>query len=154
MRLKIPSPKPFTEGSATNNPHSYEIAEPREIAHANLVKYHRWLVSQNMKLFSHDVTIDINDIEREISKIEVILLSPTPTVEEALKIAISIESGAAEVHYLTAIAKTGERWNRWLRSAVISSGVPMIIGIFLPLLNVISWQEELLLSDRIELGNV
>lgn len=76
-----------------------------ETAHANLVRYQRRLVTQNMKLFG-DVTVDIEAIKKVISHIESVLSGPPPSVSDAVRIAIDIENSAAETHYLAAIRES------------------------------------------------
>lgn len=73
-----------------------------ESAHANLVKYQRRLVTQNMKLFG-DITIDIEGIRKVIAQVDAVRSGNPPTVAEAFRIALEIETSAAETHYLTAI---------------------------------------------------
>lgn len=73
-----------------------------ETVHANLIKYLHRLVSQNMKLFYEtqmEVQMDIKEIYEGLARINSIRTSTSPSLKEAIRIAMELENGAVEQHY-------------------------------------------------------
>ncbi len=73
-----------------------------EIAHVNLVKYYRRVISKNIKLFG-DISLDIESLKVTLARVESIRPGPHPSLEEAVKTAIDLENNAAEFHAIVAV---------------------------------------------------
>ncbi len=85
-----------------------------EKAHYDLVQYQRRMVSQNMKLFK-DIAIDIEEVKTLTSDVDSIIKRiPPPSLSEAVRFAIDIESSATEVHYRTAMAQSNREVSDFL----------------------------------------
>lgn len=77
-----------------------------EISHRDLVKYQQKLVKRSAKDDFADIDIDISDIYALTARITQILSSSEmPSLNDAVKFAIEIESSAVEKHYRTAMKK-------------------------------------------------
>ncbi|MHB8882231.1 MAG: DnaJ domain-containing protein [Thermodesulfovibrionales bacterium] len=93
----------------------YGVSVEEEV-HANIVRYQRRLVSQNIKNFS-EVDFDLTPIEKTLSDIAAIRKTETPpSLEEALRYAIELEHGIAEEHYRTILKKANPEVEGLLKS--------------------------------------
>ncbi len=76
-----------------------------EKRHAGLVEYQKRMVQQDPKL-SVEVSIDVVQIEEALARVRALRAATgRPTVEEALREALLLESGAAESHYRNALTQ-------------------------------------------------
>ena len=76
-----------------------------EIAHVNLVKYLRRVASQNLKLFG-DISFDIETLEAMLANVDSLRSGPEPSLQDAVRVALSLESSASEAHYIPALEQT------------------------------------------------
>ncbi len=86
-----------------------------ETAHANLVRYQRRVVVQNMKLVK-EISLDLDAVNATLERVISVLSEPPYSLEEALKIALEIEKSLAEAHSLTAVAQAIPDFSRLLSS--------------------------------------
>lgn len=94
----------------------FEKLSDEEKTHYNLVQYQRRVVRQNQKLFK-DVDIDVKEVRAVTSAAESIINRiPPPSLSEAIKIAIEIESTAAEAHYRSAIKQSNKDIGDFLKN--------------------------------------
>jgi rubrerythrin len=85
-----------------------------EKGHASLVDYQRRVIQKNPKL-SGDVEADLGVIESALEEIRALRESPNPpTLAEAVKIALQLESSAAESHYKNALRNANVELERLL----------------------------------------
>lgn len=74
-----------------------------ERGHASLVDYQKRMVQQNQAL-AVDVDVDLSAVEQALALIAALRRSPAPpSVGEAIRAALALESGAAETHYKNAL---------------------------------------------------
>ncbi|TAN42891.1 MAG: hypothetical protein EPN25_02120 [Nitrospirae bacterium] len=93
----------------------YGVSVEEEV-HANIVRYQRRLVSQNIKNFS-EVDFDLTPIEKTLSDIAAIRKTEIlPSLEEALRYAIELEHSIAEEHYRTILKKANPEIEGLLKS--------------------------------------
>ena len=87
-----------------------------ERSHAAQVEYQRRLVRQNPRLFN-EVALDLAEVFAGLDRIEKIRanLEP-PGADEAIRIALELESSAADYHYRNAIAQLDPDMARLLGS--------------------------------------
>ncbi len=81
----------------------YGVSVEEEV-HANIVRYQRRLVSQNIKNFT-GADFDLSPIEKTLFDIAAIRAETPPSLEEALTYAVELEHGIAEEHYRTILKK-------------------------------------------------
>lgn len=87
-----------------------------ERSHYDLVQYQKRLVIKNRNLFQ-EVTIDVDEIKRIISKVETITGSlPPPSLEKAVKVSTDFETSAAEYHYRTSMEQSNPDVATFLKS--------------------------------------
>ena len=107
-----------------------------EKSHVNIVKYERRLTKQNPRFFEKAV-LDEEALSAECDRVEKLCNSRmTPSLEDALWVALEIESGAAERHYrmsllqsspeaaklLKGMAKEDNQHNEALRAFAVKRG--------------------------------
>jgi len=77
-----------------------------EKSHYDLVQYQRRIVRREQEIFK-DVDIDVKEIRAITSRVESTMKgNPPPSLDEAIKIAMDIESTAGEAHYRTAMEQS------------------------------------------------
>jgi len=86
-----------------------------EKSHYDLVQYQRRIVRREQEIFK-DVDIDVKEIRAVTSRVEsAVKGNPPPSLSEAIKIAIDIESTAGEAHYRTAMEQSNRDLSDFLR---------------------------------------
>jgi hypothetical protein len=75
-----------------------------ESAHANLVRYVKRLAAKKSTIFS-EVSLDPAEAAATLEVVTSILADSSPSLEQAVKISLDIESSLAEAHYRAAIAQ-------------------------------------------------
>jgi rubrerythrin len=74
-----------------------------EHAHVKIIEYQRRLVRNSPKDFA-DVSLDLGPVEETLATVAKLRnASPSPSLEEALRAALTLETSAAEYHYKTAM---------------------------------------------------
>lgn len=86
-----------------------------ETAHADLVRYQERLASRNNELFG-EIPVDIAVVDSTLEMVTSVLSGPPPSLEQAVRIALDIESSAAESHYRATIAHAAPDISRLLSS--------------------------------------
>lgn len=93
----------------------FEKLSDDEKSHYDLIQYQRRVVRQEQEIFN-DVDIDIEGIRAVTSKVEgTMKRKPPPSLGEAIKIAIDIESTAGEAHYRTAMEQSNRDFSDFLK---------------------------------------
>jgi rubrerythrin len=91
-----------------------------EQTHVSLIEYQRRLARWNPDLFG-EVEVDLSEILETTSRVQQLRdASTAPTLAEAVKIALELESGAAEYHARNAVAQANPTIAQLLGS--LSSG--------------------------------
>ena len=103
----------FSDDTAAAN--MFEKLSDEEKSHYDLIQYQRRIVQQNQKLFK-DVHIDVNEVRAVTSDVESIIKRiPPPSLSEAIKIAIDVESSAAEAHYRISMEQSNQVFSDFLK---------------------------------------
>jgi rubrerythrin len=85
-----------------------------ERAHVAIIEYQRRLVRANAKDFG-GVTVDLQPIEEATALVEKVRgAAEPPSLEEALRTALALETSAAEYHYKTAMKQSNASLARLL----------------------------------------
>jgi rubrerythrin len=93
----------------------FEKLSDEEKSHYDLVQYQRRVVHQNQKIFKA-VDIDVKEVRAVTSNVEnIIKRIPPPSLSEAIKIVIDVESSAAEVHYCAAMKQSNQEFSDFLK---------------------------------------
>ena len=123
LELKLMELYQYFKGLFSHDPAAAAIFDKLsndEKSHYDLIQYQRRIVRQNQKLFK-DVDIDIKEVRAVTSNVESIIKRiPPPLLHEAIKIAIDIESNAAEAHYHTAMEQSNQEFSDFLKNLTTS----------------------------------
>ncbi len=87
-----------------------------EKSHGSVVQYEKRLFKQNPRLFA-DVAMDLDALRAECERVKTLRsVRKAPKLQEAVKTALELESGAAERHYRLAMREANPEVARVLNS--------------------------------------
>ena len=113
LELYLHFKRVFSDDTAASN--VFEKLSVEEKSHHDLVQYQRRIVQQNQKLFEA-VDVDVKEVRTVTSNVESIIKRiPPPSLREEIKIAVDIESTAAEAHYRTAMEQSNQEFSDFLK---------------------------------------